>query len=147
MLFRSQEKSKITETLLDEEKEYKYEPLFIRILNDKNFEKIIQTDNFPKDIIKNEKYLSNLKLNTISFEEQNNYFISRIKINFHNEQTVIIRLSNSLFSTNILLICSLSSLVKILLVSIIYVALLFTFSKIFLSDSIPLSIDFDLESG
>ena len=85
-----QEKSKITETLLDEEKEYKYEPLFIRILNDKNFEKIIQTDNFPHDIIKNEKYLSNLKLNTISFEEQNNYFISRIKINFHNEQTVII---------------------------------------------------------
>lgn len=85
-----QEKNKITETLLDEEKEYKYEPLFIRILNDKNFEKIIQTDNFPHDIIKNEKYLSNLKLNTISFEEQNNYFISRIKINFHNEQTVII---------------------------------------------------------
>ena len=85
-----QEKNKITETLLDEEKEYKYEPLFIRILNDKNFEKIIQTDNFPKDIIKNEKYLSNLKLNTISFEEQNNYFISRIKINFHDEQTVII---------------------------------------------------------
>lgn len=85
-----QEKSKITETLLDEEKEYKYEPLFIRILNDKNFEKIIQTDNFPHNIIKNEKYLSNLKLNTISFEEQNNYFISRIKINFHDEQTVII---------------------------------------------------------
>lgn len=85
-----QDKNKITETLLDEEKEYKYEPLFIRILNDKNFEKIIQTDNFPKNIIKNEKYLSNLKLNTISFEEQNNYFISRIKINFHNEQTVII---------------------------------------------------------
>ena len=85
-----QEKNKITETLLDEEKEYKYEPLFIRILNDKNFEKIIQTDNFPHDIIKNEKYLSNLKLNTISFEEQNNYFISRIKINFHYEQTVII---------------------------------------------------------
>ena len=85
-----QEKSKITETLLDEEKEYKYEPLFIRILNDKNFEKIIQTDNFPKDIIKNEKYLSNLKLNTISFEEKNNYFISRIKIVFHDEQTVII---------------------------------------------------------
>ncbi|GAB1466454.1 hypothetical protein MASR2M54_19540 [Aliarcobacter cryaerophilus] len=85
-----QEKNKITETLLDEEKEYKYEPLFIRILNDKNFEKIIQTDNFPNDIIKNEKYLSNLKLNTISFEEQNNYFISRIKINFHDEQTVII---------------------------------------------------------
>ncbi|WP_252970730.1 hypothetical protein [Aliarcobacter cryaerophilus] len=47
-----QEKNKITETLLDEEKEYKYEPLFIRILNDKNFEKIIQTDNFPHDIIK-----------------------------------------------------------------------------------------------
>ncbi|WP_148625411.1 ATP-binding protein [Aliarcobacter cryaerophilus] len=85
-----QEKSKIIETLLDEEKEYKYEPLFIRILNDKNFEKIIQTDNFPNDIIKNKKYLSNLKLNTISFEEQNNYFISRIKIKFHDEQTVII---------------------------------------------------------
>ncbi|QKJ26872.1 sensor histidine kinase [Aliarcobacter cibarius] len=85
-----QEKNKILDALLDEEKEYKYEPLFIRILNDKNFEKIIQTDNFPKDIINNEKYLSNLKSNTISFEEQKNYFISRIKINYHNEQTVII---------------------------------------------------------
>ena len=63
---------------------------WVRILNDKNFEKIIQTDNFPKDIINNEKYLSNLKSNTISFEEQKNYFISRIKINYHNEQTVII---------------------------------------------------------
>ena len=59
-----QEKNKILDALLDEEKEYKYEPLFIRILNDKNFEKIIQTDNFPKDIINNEKYLSNLKSNT-----------------------------------------------------------------------------------
>ncbi|MDZ7818983.1 MAG: hypothetical protein U5K55_10330 [Aliarcobacter sp.] len=76
--------------ILDEEKEYNFEPLYIRILNSNTHEKIIETSNFPKDIKYNEKLLKELKENTISFEEQNNYLISRIKIDYSSTQKVII---------------------------------------------------------
>ena len=84
------EKAKITDALLDEEKEYNFEPLYIRILNSNTHEKIIETSNFPKDIKYNEKLLKELKENTISFEEQNSYLISRIKINYSSTEKVII---------------------------------------------------------
>lgn len=84
------EKEKITDALLDEEKEYNFEPLYIRILNSNTHEKIIETSNFPKDIKYNEKLLKELKENTISFEEQNSYLISRIKIDYSSTQKVII---------------------------------------------------------
>ena len=84
------EKEKITDALLDEEKEYNFEPLYIRILNDNTHEKIIETSNFPNDINYNEKLLKELKENTISFEEQNSYLISRIKIDYSATQKVII---------------------------------------------------------
>ena len=84
------EKAKITDALLDEEKEYNFEPLYIRILNSNTHEKIIETSNFPKDIKYNEKLLKELKENTISFEEQNSYLISRIKIDYSSTQKVII---------------------------------------------------------
>lgn len=84
------EKNKITDNILDEEKEYKFEPLYIRILDNKTHEKITQTDNFPNNIEHNDNYLNNLKENVITFEEQNNYFVSRIKIDFHGEKTIII---------------------------------------------------------
>lgn len=80
------EKNKITDNILDEEKEYKFEPLYIRILDNKTHEKITQTDNFPNNIEHNDNYLNNLKENVITFEEQNNYFVSRIKIDFHGEK-------------------------------------------------------------
>lgn len=84
------EKEEITDALLDEEKEYNFEPLYIRILNDNTHEKIIETSNFPNDIKYNEKLLKELKENTISFEEQNSYLISRIKIDYSATQKVII---------------------------------------------------------
>lgn len=84
------EKEKITNALLDEEKEYNFEPLYIRILDNKTHEKIIETSNFPNDIKYNEKLLKELKENTISFEEQNSYLISRIKIDYSTTQKVII---------------------------------------------------------
>ena len=89
------EKSAILATSLDEEKEYKFEPLFIRILDNNNHEKLIQTSNFPEDIEHNDNYLKNLELNTITFEEQNNYLVSRIKIDFHKEKIVIIEIATT----------------------------------------------------
>ena len=84
------ERKKITDNILDEEKEYNFEPLYIRILDAKTHKEIIKTDNFPNNIEHNDNYLNNLKENVITFEEQNNYFVSRIKIDFHGEKTIII---------------------------------------------------------
>ncbi|MDD3009489.1 MAG: ATP-binding protein [Arcobacter sp.] len=84
------ERDKITHALLDEEKEYKFEPLYIRILDNKTHEKIIQTENFPNNIEHDDKYLNNLKEDIVTFEKQNNYLVSRIKIDFHGEKVVII---------------------------------------------------------
>ena len=89
------EKKQINNASLDEEKEYKFEPLFIRILDNNNHEKLIQTSNFPEDIEHNDNYLKNLELNTITFEEQNNYLVSRIKIDFHKEKIVIIEIATT----------------------------------------------------
>jgi len=89
------EKDKITNIVLDEEKEYNFEPLFIRILNNNTHEKIIQTSNFPNNIEQNDNYLNKLKENVITFENQNNYLVSRIKINFHNEEIVIIEIATT----------------------------------------------------
>lgn len=84
------ENKQISQTLLNEEKEYKFEPLYIRILDNKTHEKIIQTENFPKNIEHDDKYLNNLKEDIVTFEKQNNYLVSRIKIDFHGEKVVII---------------------------------------------------------
>lgn len=89
------EKDKITNTSLDEEKEYKFEPLYIRILDSKSHEKLIQTSNFPSNIEHNDDYLAKLKENIVTFEEQNNYLVSRIKIDFHKERTVIIEIATT----------------------------------------------------
>ena len=84
------ENKQISQTLLNEEKEYKFEPLYIRILDNKTHEKIIQTENFPNNIEHDDKYLNNLKEDIVTFEKQNNYLVSRIKIDFHGEKVVII---------------------------------------------------------
>ena len=89
------EKSAILATSLDEEKEYKFEPLYIRILDDITHEKIIQTANFPNNIEHDNKYLKSLEENTINFEEQNNYLVSRIKINFKKKKKVIIEVATT----------------------------------------------------
>ena len=89
------EKEQISAVTLDEEKEYKFEPLFIRILDNNNHDKLIQTSNLPEDIEHNDNYLKNLELNTITFEEQNNYLVSRIKIDFHKEKIVIIEIATT----------------------------------------------------
>jgi heavy metal sensor kinase len=89
------EKNKIENVTLDEEKEYNFEPLFIRILDNKSHQKIIETSNFPNNIEHNDNYLNKLEENKVVFEEQNNYLLSRIKINYHNEKVVIIEIATT----------------------------------------------------
>ena len=84
------EKDKITNTILDEEKEYNFEPLYIRILDANTYEMLIQTQNFPNNLKLNKNYLTKLKSDVITFKEQNDFLVSRIKIDFHGEKNVII---------------------------------------------------------
>ena len=86
------EKDKITNAILDEEKEYNFEPLYIRILDDNTHEMLIQTQNFPNNIEHDNNYLNKLKPSIITFEEQNDFLISRIKIDFHGEKNIIIEI-------------------------------------------------------
>lgn len=89
------EKNEINQTTLDEEKEYNFDPLFIRILDNSNHEKLIQTSNFPDNIEHDDNYLNKLKENIVTFENQKNYLVSRIKINFHNKKIVIIEVATT----------------------------------------------------
>lgn len=89
------EKNTINDAVLNEEKEYNFEPLYIRILNNNTHEKLIQTPNFPDNIEHNDIYLNKLKENIITFEEQNNYLVSRIKIDFNSFQKVIIEVATT----------------------------------------------------
>ena len=86
------EKDKITNAILDEEKEYNFEPLYIRILDDNTHEMLIQTQNFPNNIEHDNNYLNKLKPSIITFEEQNDFLVSRIKIDFHGEKNIIIEI-------------------------------------------------------
>jgi hypothetical protein len=62
------EKDTINDAVLNEEKEYNFEPLYIRILDNNTHKKIIQTTNFPEDIENDDIYLNKLKENIITFE-------------------------------------------------------------------------------
>ena len=88
-------KENITDTALDEGKEYHFDPLFIRFLDAKTHEKIMQTSNFPDNLKQNDVYLDRLKDNIITFQEQNHYLISRIKIDFKDSQKIIIEVATT----------------------------------------------------
>lgn len=69
----------------NEEKEYKFEPLYIRLIKIdpkiNNEIKIVKSMNFPKDIKQNYQTLKSYPLDTIIFENQNSYIISKLKFN------------------------------------------------------------------
>ncbi|MDD2292029.1 MAG: ATP-binding protein [Aliarcobacter sp.] len=89
------EKEKVEDVVLDENKEYNFEPLYIRILDNKNHQKIVETPNFPSNIEHDDNYLNTLKENIITFEEQANYLISRIKIDFNTNQKIIVEVATT----------------------------------------------------
>lgn len=89
------EKDMITNAILDEEKEYNFEPLFIRVLDNESHKKLIQTSNFPNNIEHDDNYINKLKKNIVTFQKQNNYLVSRIKVDYHNEREVIIEVATT----------------------------------------------------
>lgn len=105
------EHDKISQKILDENKEYKFEPLFIKIMDSNSHDTILQTTNYPQNIKHDDTLLKNIQKDIITFEEQNNYLISRIKVDFHNLQEIIIEVS----TTKELLNSTLEELVYILM--------------------------------
>lgn len=89
------EKSKITDNVLNEEKEYNFNPLYIRILDNNTHESLMQTPNFPNNFELNDKYLNALKDNIITFQEHSNYLVSRIKIDFNSSLKIIVEVATT----------------------------------------------------
>jgi signal transduction histidine kinase len=90
------EKKNLFDNVLDEEKEYNFDPLYIRILDNSNsHKKIMQTSNFPNDLQSSNEYLDALKDDIITFQEQDVYLINRIKINFNSSLKIIVEIATT----------------------------------------------------
>ncbi len=73
----------------NEEKEYKFEPLYIRLLKLDDKLKIIESTKFPIEIKSEYRKLNLMEKDTIVFEYQDSYIISRIKLDIKNSYYVI----------------------------------------------------------
>jgi signal transduction histidine kinase len=82
----------------NEEDEYKYDPLYIRLvkIEDKptNQIQVVKTMNFPKGIISHPKAFKNYQIDTIMFEIQKPYIISRLKF-LHEQKHYILEVATS----------------------------------------------------
>lgn len=86
------EHNRITDVALDENKEFDFEALFMKVvkINTKNnFIKEIKSTQFPKEIAQNKEYFINLQLNNISFRYELDYIIAYLKIEYQNDLYVI----------------------------------------------------------
>ena len=73
----------------NEEKEYKFEPLYIRLLKLDDKLKIIESTKFPIEIKSEYRKLNLMEKDTIVFEYQDSYIISRIKLDIKNSSYMI----------------------------------------------------------
>ena len=111
----------------DEEKEYKFEPLYFRLLNIQNEIKVIKTSKFPKSISTNLEKMKLLKAETIEFEIKEPYVISRIKVDINGSDYVIeVATNNHLVNT------TLENLLYILLFILPIILILSTIGRYFL---------------
>lgn len=105
------QQNELTKLVYDEEKEYKFQPLYIRLLKLENPIKVVNhTNYFPDDIPTNFAYLNQLQLDIIDFEHNHSYILSRIKIIIKNEFYIVEVATNHTF-----LLTSMENLFYILL--------------------------------
>ncbi|MGM0520023.1 MAG: histidine kinase dimerization/phospho-acceptor domain-containing protein [Campylobacterota bacterium] len=78
-------KDDLTSRIYDEEKEYKFKPLYIRLISYKNM-KIINSTKFPKniDIVKDD-----VKNDTVSFKELDNYVVGNILFDIYDNKYIV----------------------------------------------------------
>jgi signal transduction histidine kinase len=103
-------KDELRSRSFDENKEYKFEPLYIRLLNINKIPKIVSSTYFPKEIEDKNYINENLKLDTIYTKDNNDYIISYIKIKINRIPHIVEVATNH-------------SLVNSTLVNLIYVLL------------------------
>lgn len=73
----------------DEEKEYKFEPLYIKLIKIDTKISTIKSINFPEDIKEDFNVLKTYNIDTIIFENQKPYIISRLKFILNNSEYII----------------------------------------------------------
>ncbi len=111
----------------DEEKEYKFEPLYIRLLKIDTKIESIKSIKFPKDIKKDFNTLKKYNTDTIIFEVQEPYIISRLKFELNNIDYIV-----EVATTNDTLNSTLENLLYILLFIIPIILIFATLGGYFL---------------
>lgn len=83
-------KNNLEESYFDEEKEYKYEPLYIRLvkMNEQSLD-VVKTTLFPTELTLDKTHFTGYKHNTIYFYETSEYIISTIKIDIYDEDYLV----------------------------------------------------------
>ncbi len=92
-----EEKSNLNNKSFDEEKEYKFEPLYIKLSKINGDLKSIISTTYPEKIKTNLKDIKNLEKNIITFQTQDSYIISRIKIELESKQYLLEVATNYIF--------------------------------------------------
>ncbi|WP_228256649.1 sensor histidine kinase [Malaciobacter molluscorum] len=82
-------KDKLTKRVFNEEKEYKFKPLYIRLLKIDDTYEVINSTIFPNDIKENINELKNINKNSIVFNYQKDYIISQMKLFLNNQNYVV----------------------------------------------------------
>ncbi|PHO17891.1 two-component sensor histidine kinase [Malaciobacter molluscorum LMG 25693] len=82
-------KDKLTKRVFNEEKEYKFKPLYIRLLKIDDTYEVINSTIFPNDIKENINELKNINKNNIVFNYQKDYIISQMKLFLNNQNYVV----------------------------------------------------------
>lgn len=120
-------KHKLSTIDFREEEEYKFEPLYIRLLKLGDNIEVIKSLQFPSDILSDVDKLKLLRKDTIVFENQDSYIISRIALNIDSNEYVI-----EVATNNIVLNDTLENLLYILFFIVPIILILSTIGGYFL---------------
>ncbi|WP_258238556.1 sensor histidine kinase [Arcobacter sp. CECT 8986] len=82
-------KDRLAKRVFNEEKEYKFKPLYIRLLKVDDTYEVVNSTTFPDDITEDIKQLNSIHKNSISFNYQKDYIISQMKLFLNNQNYVV----------------------------------------------------------
>jgi len=112
-------KDDLTQEMFNEEIEYKFKPLFIRLLKIEDKIEVINSTDFPKGFDYNINSLKNLQKDMVYFDKSEIYMLSKIKINIDDLTYVVevatdYKLLNSTFENLIYILIFILPIILIL---------------------------------
>jgi signal transduction histidine kinase len=122
-----EDKNNLSHKIFNEEKEYKFEPLFIKLLKIDNKIIEIASTKFPSSIKDNLENIKKLKKEHITFEIQEPYIISKIKISINSKDYLLKVATNHIYTDS-----SLENLLYILIFIVPIILILSTIGGYFL---------------